>query len=425
MFQYFKLRNIIFVGALTLIMFILFYGCIALFEFTIHEEDYVAFSPIMMFQGAPLTHYQNEHPLALSLYHMLARIWGKIILGVIIFVYALAWRYSRKKLTRPFHKVIVSIVFLEVYLCIINILFSVASAFHHVGFGMKCNWQWWECFFTLNIFIGLPVIVVLIALALRRKTFSTVRGTVPHSIMKLSGIVLIILLNINGFVLPDEQISSGNILNYYIPTESVEETKANYRIISSFSIPENVSGADNKSISDIESDWIDWIEANPTHIIMIDLFLLSEGDCANLYYQYNFSKSFNCGLHINWVTGKLDDITSKSWEVYPTFKWYWKGNAPNGGYLYSEMGYLGGYVDVKHTNTHDRLSECGCGFGIGISDFWKGKGSETLAGLARGVDVAFGIMISGKEKEWISNNNRKFEKYATKPTLELKFGIGF
>jgi len=172
MLQYFKLRNIIFVGALTFIMFILFYTCIAFFGFTIHEEDYVAYSPIMMFQGAPLTHYQNEHPLALSLYHMLARIWGKIILGVMIFVYALAWCYSREKLTRPFHKVIVSIVFLEIYLCIINILFSVANAFHHVGFGMKCNCQWLGWFLMLNIFIGLPAVVVLIDLALRRKAFS-------------------------------------------------------------------------------------------------------------------------------------------------------------------------------------------------------------------------------------------------------------
>lgn len=112
-----------------------------LFEFTIRDEGTMAMSPIMMFQGAPLSHYREEHALATRLHEFSMSPLGMAAafqIGI-----ALGWLWGHLMATErsiPL-RLWTSLLYSVATILFLSIPFSAAAAFHHVGWGMECNYQ--------------------------------------------------------------------------------------------------------------------------------------------------------------------------------------------------------------------------------------------------------------------------------------------
>ena len=137
-----------------ILVFVVF--CQAL-QATVHEEGYVAYSPIMLFQGASDSHYSTAH----SISWWIAGPLGQVIVGmafVLLFLACAEVFYTRK---RPVLGALLSVGLLEMLLAVLALPLSAALAFHHVGWEMPCNTQWGATFLTLNLLVH-PLIFILV-----------------------------------------------------------------------------------------------------------------------------------------------------------------------------------------------------------------------------------------------------------------------
>lgn len=146
----------------SVILFLLLSGALMLFEALIHPEGSRAPWPWEMFQGAPWSHYREEHAWTLAAFRALSPAWAIPARAALVLVFSCSWYLAAAGARRPVYQLAVALVFLEACFAFLNAFFAACMAFHHVGWGMECNYQWWDSFFVLNLFLGLPALACLL-----------------------------------------------------------------------------------------------------------------------------------------------------------------------------------------------------------------------------------------------------------------------
>ena len=146
--------------ALFIALFLLFVSeaTLAFFTATIHAEGTVVYSPIMLFQGAPRSHYLSDHRLALSLADALGTLSGQLTLLAGIVVVAWLWTCAIRSRRTWSSKLLATVIGFELVAIAANVPFSAAAAFHHVGWGMPCNHDFLGWLLIANVYIGLIAI---------------------------------------------------------------------------------------------------------------------------------------------------------------------------------------------------------------------------------------------------------------------------
>jgi len=156
-----RLVPIVFFLASTAVLGLLSFCAVRLFEGAINPEGTMALWEIMIYQGAPLSHYEAEHPRALGLYRAVSAPGGAAIGSIILVGFTAAWCFLRgSSLLR--WRLLVDALFSEAALCSLNVLVSASLAFHHVGHGLPCNYQWWGTLFMMNYILALPTGAVIL-----------------------------------------------------------------------------------------------------------------------------------------------------------------------------------------------------------------------------------------------------------------------
>lgn len=138
------------------------FGCLCgLVLVTVQNEGYRAYSPIMMFQGAPKSHYEQEHTFSYGIVRLISTPLGMIVGSVFLLATFLAW--ARVMISRKGRCVsaLLTLGLIELTLALLNIPLSAATAFHHSGWGLPCNNQWFGSFIAMN-FVLSPVIIHLV-----------------------------------------------------------------------------------------------------------------------------------------------------------------------------------------------------------------------------------------------------------------------
>lgn len=127
---------------------------LAFFAAMINAEGTRVYSPIMLFQGAPRSHFVTDHRIALVLAEGIDTLPGRLVSFAAILV--VAWFCAVAIQTRVTWrgKLVVSVIAFELTVVAANVLFSAAAAYHHVGWGMDCNWQFVGSLVTANVLVG-------------------------------------------------------------------------------------------------------------------------------------------------------------------------------------------------------------------------------------------------------------------------------
>ncbi len=132
------------------------------FEFAINREGTMCISPIMMLQGAPYSHYFEEHRTVVWLHLACANspvaVWGLFL------TWAVGWRAGLRRACSRGARVASTVVFAEACVCVVSIPVAAALAFHHVGHGAPCNPQPVTAWIMANLFFGAPLMLFLVAL---------------------------------------------------------------------------------------------------------------------------------------------------------------------------------------------------------------------------------------------------------------------
>lgn len=134
-------------------------AALAFFAAMINAEGAVVYSPIMLFQGAPRSHYVADHRLALLLADGLGTLPGRLASLVLILAVAWFWALAAQARVTWQGKISTSIIGFELVVLVANVPFSAAAAYHHVGWGMPCNWQFLGSLLMMNVFIGAIAVV--------------------------------------------------------------------------------------------------------------------------------------------------------------------------------------------------------------------------------------------------------------------------
>ncbi len=149
------------------------------FAFQIIPEGYRVRSPIEMFQGAPLSHYHEEHGVALWLYEATRSIPGTVAFAVFFLCMWWVWASLFLRFSGSRARFATTVAICELVILILNIPHTAISAFHHVGWGMPCNSQPVWCFLLLNLILS-PVTLYLVVRSYAMKGSAPSRWLPPR-----------------------------------------------------------------------------------------------------------------------------------------------------------------------------------------------------------------------------------------------------
>src|SRR5437762_14104252 len=86
--------------ALAMLLLVLLVLCNRLFSITVHQEGYRPFSAIMMFQGAPASHYEQEHAFSFALFRFTSSPFGAILGATLVVGAFLGWANVMQRVRR-------------------------------------------------------------------------------------------------------------------------------------------------------------------------------------------------------------------------------------------------------------------------------------------------------------------------------------
>lgn len=133
----------------------------ALYAFTLHPEGYRAYSPIMMLQGAPVSHYETEHALSYGLFRATSTPLGMAAGAGLLILLFLGRAKVLHRRGGPATDFLLSWALLELMLLLLTSQLAPATAFHHAGWGIPCGSSWTGDFLWLNI-LALPFHYLLV-----------------------------------------------------------------------------------------------------------------------------------------------------------------------------------------------------------------------------------------------------------------------